>query len=69
VTPPVVLTGYAFDGQLLAGLMFGAALVLLWIGLRRRPPRPDARRRAELSVEREGDRPPPSADGPRGPWG
>ena len=61
--------GYSIDGEVLAGLMFAAALALLWIGLGRRPSKPAARRRGELSMEREGDRPPPSADGPRGPWG
>lgn len=61
--------GYTFDGEVLAGVMFAAALLLLWIGLSRRPPRTEPRSRGELSMEREGDGPPPSADVPRGPWG
>lgn len=65
----MTFAGYIFDGQVVAGLMFGAALLLLWVGLRRRSPKPDARRRAEAPVEREGERRPPSTDGPRGPWG
>ena len=28
-----------------------------------------SRREAELSIEQEGQRPPPSSEGPRGPWG
>ena len=28
-----------------------------------------ARRDAETSIEQDGDRPPRSSDGPRGPWG
>lgn len=61
--------GYTVDGEVLAGLMFAAALLLLWIGLSRRPPTPGTRRHGELTMDREGEGPPPSADGPRGPWG
>ena len=62
------LAGYALDGEVLAGLMFAVALLLLWIGLDRRPPKP-APRPEEAPVKRDRDPRPPSPEGPRGPWG
>lgn len=75
----MTLFGRTLDGQEVAALVFMIAALVLWImawrgevgwtrWFRRWEADRRGRRDAELSVER-GERPPPSSDGPRGPWG
>ena len=65
----MTLFGYVIDAQVLAGLMLTAALMLLWIGLRRPAPAPEADRPVTAPVDPDADRRPPPAEAPRGPWG
>ncbi|HYC97763.1 hypothetical protein [Brevundimonas sp.] len=76
----MTLFGRTLGGEEIASLVFLLMALVIWVmalqgernwarWFRRWEADRKGRRDAELSMERNGDRPPPSSDGPRGPWG